>query len=116
MVYSGKKKQGQLKENKYQEYLVQKLQKIYPKAIILKNDPNYKQGIPDLTIFEGPNWATLEVKRDENAPHQPNQDYYVEKMDKMSYSTFIYPQNEEEVLDGMAQTLRARRKTCVPKS
>lgn len=100
-------------ENKYQEYLVKKLQKIYPEAIILKNDPNYKQGIPDLTIFNGPNWATLEVKKDAKSSHQPNQDYYVERMNNMSYSNFIYPENEDETLDALAPVLKNKRHTTI---
>jgi hypothetical protein len=44
-------------------------------------------------------WATLEVKIDEDAEHQPNQDYYVGKMNEMSFSSFIFPENEEMVLN-----------------
>lgn len=71
---------------------------MFPGCIILKNDPNYLQGIPDLTIFWHDRWATLEVKKDAKASHQPNQDYYVDIMNQMSFSRFIYPENKEEVL------------------
>lgn len=71
----------------------------FPGCIVLKNDPNYLQGIPDLTILWKGYWATLEVKRDKNAKRQPNQDYYVDIMDKMSFSRFIYPENKGEVLN-----------------
>ena len=57
---------------------------MFPGAIVLKNDPNYIQGIPDLTVFYQDKWATLEVKKSENASHQPNQDYYVGLMNEMS--------------------------------
>lgn len=90
-------------ESKFQKSLIDELRSIFPGSIILKNDPNYIQGIPDLTIFYQDRWATLEVKPNEKASHQPNQDYYVEVMDKMSFSAFIYPENKEAVLDGLQQ-------------
>jgi hypothetical protein len=65
----------------------------------LKNDSSYLQGIPDLSIFYKDKWAMLEVKKNAKANHQPNQDYYVEKMNDMSYSRFVYPENKDEVLN-----------------
>lgn len=85
-------------ESKFQSELIKDLKIIFPGCIVLKNDPNYLQGIPDLTIFHNNKWATLEVKRSKDAPHQANQDYYVRKMYRMSYSSFIYPENKEEVI------------------
>lgn len=84
--------------------MIKDLKNLFPGCIILKNDPNYIQGIPDLTIFFKNKWATLEVKREENARHQPNQDYYVGKMNDMSFSRFIYPENKEEVLNELQFT------------
>lgn len=75
-------------------------------CIILKNDPNYRQGIPDLIILYMDKWATLEVKRNPDSPHQPNQDFYVNKMNNMSFSRFIYPENKEEVLRELQLALR----------
>lgn len=66
--------------------------------MVLKNDPTYLQGVPDLTVFCGNKWAALEVKKSKNASHRPNQNYYVDKMNRMSYATFVYPENEKEVL------------------
>lgn len=86
---------------------------MFPGAIVLKNDPNYIQGIPDLTVFYQDNWATLEVKKSANASHQPNQDYYVGLMNEMSYSAFVYPENKEEVLNGIQHAFRSKRKTCI---
>lgn len=80
---------------------------MFPDAIVLKNDPNYIQGIPDLTIFWRDRWATLEVKKSEVASHQPNQDYYVDRMNSMSFSRFIYPENKEEVLYELQQSFRS---------
>lgn len=82
----------------FQADLIKELKQRFPGCIVLKNDPNYIQGIPDLTIFFGDRWATLEVKKDASSNHQANQDYYVELMSAMSFSAFIYPENKEEVL------------------
>jgi hypothetical protein len=79
---------------------------MFPGCIVIKNDPNYLQGIPDLTVFWGDRWATLEVKKNANASHQPNQDYYVDLMDRMSFSRFIYPENKEVVLLELQQSFR----------
>jgi hypothetical protein len=77
---------------------------MFPGCIVLKNDPNYLQGIPDLTIFWHDRWAALEVKKEANASHQPNQDYYVQVMNEMSFSRFIYPENKEVVLHELQQS------------
>lgn len=86
-------------ENKFQADLIKELKKKYPDSIIVKNDALYIQGIPDLTIFEGKQWATLECKKDNKSTHRPNQDYYVDKMNGMSFSRFVSPENKEEVLN-----------------
>lgn len=87
-----------MKESTFQRRLIRKLKKRFPGCIVLKNDANYIQGIPDLTIFYKDKWATLECKNKKEASHQPNQDYYVKTMSEMSYSAFIYPENEIQVL------------------
>lgn len=87
-----------MRESAYQNALIRKLKKLFPGCIVLKNDASYIQGIPDLTIFYFDRWATLEVKASENSPEQPNQKHYVDTMNSMSFSAFIYPENEEEVL------------------
>lgn len=95
-----------MKENRFQSKLIEDLESRFPGCIILKNDSSYRQGIPDLTIFYQDKWATLEVKKNKNAVHQPNQDYYVDQMNKMSFSRFIYPENKEEVLHELQQAFR----------
>lgn len=85
------------KERDFQSKLIEDLEERYKGCIVLKNDPRHKQGIPDLTILYKDKWATLECKRSEDENHQPNQDYYVEKMHTMSYSSFIFPENKDEV-------------------
>jgi hypothetical protein len=86
-------------ESKYQKELIRKLQDIFTGCIIVKNDPNYIQGIPDLLILYKDKWAALECKRNGKASHRPNQDYYVSKMEEMSFAAFIFPENEEFVLN-----------------
>lgn len=87
------------KERDFQRYVKRVLEERFPGCIILKNDPTYVQGIPDLIILYKNKWAMLEVKQSENAPHRPNQEYFVEKANEMSYANFIFPENFEEVLD-----------------
>lgn len=103
-------------ESKYQRDLIRKLSDMFPGCTILKNDTDYIQGIPDLTILYQDKWAVLEVKASEAAPNQPNQEYYVSRFNEMSFSAFIHPNNEEEVLDALQQALRPRRPARVSKS
>lgn len=95
------------KENRFQPELIKDLKERFPGCIVLKNDPNYIQGIPDLTILYNNRWALLECKKSENEPHQPNQDYYVEQGDKMSFARFIFPENKMEVLDELQQAFES---------
>ena len=87
------------RESKFQSELKTELKKRFDGCLIQKTDEQQLQGIPDLLILYGSKWATLECKRSEKASHRPNQDYYVERMNEMSFSRFIYPENKERVLD-----------------
>jgi hypothetical protein len=96
------------KESQYQARLIRKIEAMFPGCIVLKNDPNYKQGIPDLTVlYKNHRWALLECKREEDADKQPNQPYYISKADEMAFGRFIYPENEEEVLHDLQQAFGA---------
>lgn len=86
-------------ENKFQAKLIKKLKTLFDGCFVLKNDPTYIQGVPDLLVLYKDKWAALECKKTEKARHQPNQDYYVGKMNDMGFSSFIYPENEDEVID-----------------
>lgn len=86
-------------ESKFQARLKQDLRHMFPGCIVMKLDCLDIQGIPDLLILYKNKWATLECKKNANAHRQPNQEYYVELMDDMSFSRFIYPENRDEVLD-----------------
>lgn len=94
-----------MRESKFQAKLIKDIKERLPDCIVLKNDPTYLQGIPDLTIFNNDRWATLEVKKSVNASHQPNQDYYVEMMDRMSFSRFVYPENRDAVFSDLIDYL-----------
>lgn len=95
------------KENQFQRTLVKEIRNHYNnECIVTKLDSGYIQGIPDLLILHKDKWATLECKKSKNAHRQPNQQYYVDKMNKMSFSKFIYPENKEEVLNELYETLK----------
>ena len=85
-------------ESSFQKDLMDKIREMFPGCMILKNDSGYIQGIPDWTILYKGKWAVLECKREKSAKKQPNQPYYVELLDGMSFSRFVYPENEDEVL------------------
>ena len=93
-------------ESRFQANLIKEIKQLLPGCIIMKNDPEYIQGIPDLTVLYGKKWATLECKKSKNESHRPNQDYYVDKMQQMSYSAFIYPENKEDILHELQQALQ----------
>lgn len=99
------------RENKYQGELIKKIETRFPGCFIVKNDEQYCQGIPDLTVLHGRHWAVLEVKRSqkERDDPEPNQEHYVNRLNGMGYSAFIYPENEEEVLDALQRAFEAGR-------
>jgi len=86
---------------------------MFPGCVLLKNDSGYRQGIPDWTLFWGPYWAMLEIKDSATANTQPNQPYYVRKMNEMGFAAFIYPEIEEEVLAALQQAFASRGSTLV---
>ena len=80
---------------------------MFPGCVVMKNDSSYIQGIPDLLVLYNDRWASLECKKSEGARKQPNQEYYVEKLDSMSFSRFIFPENKEEVLRELQSAFQA---------
>lgn len=96
-----------MKENGFQHKLIYDLQERFPGCVVLKNDANYIQGIPDLLVLYRKSWAALECKRGRNAKHRPNQEYWVTKLDDMSFARFVFPENREEVLDELEQAFGA---------
>ena len=99
------------KESDFQGNLIKKIKDRFPGCMVLKNDASYIQGIPDLLVLHGKNWAAIECKRSKadfrrSLKKNKNQKYYVDKMNNMSYASFIYPENEEEVLNEIQSTLQ----------
>ena len=91
-------------ESGFQDRLVKTLKKRYPGCMIFKMGA--PQGIPDLLILWKDKWASLECKKSRRAKVQPNQRYYVKKMNAMSFSRFIFPENKLEVLRELEQAFK----------
>lgn len=94
------------RESSFQQDFIEDLITLFPDCIILKNDPTYIQGIPDLLVLNNNRWAALECKKSKDAPARPNQPYYIKKMNEMSYASFVYPENKEVVLHEIQQALQ----------
>lgn len=94
------------KESEFQSKLIKDIKALFPGCMVLKNDPNYIQGVPDLLILYRDQWAMLECKRSANSSRRPNQEYYIDILDEMSYAAFIYPENREDILNELQQTFR----------
>lgn len=88
-------------ENKFQAKLIKEIKDTFPGCIVMKNDSSYIQGIPDLLVLHNNRWASLECKKSANARKQPNQQYYVDKMEQMSFSRFVCPENKNEVMTAL---------------
>jgi hypothetical protein len=101
-------------ERVYQAQLIKRLRRLFPGCVILKNDPDYMQGVPDLTILFRTHWALLEVKADAYSPVQPNQEFYIEQLNEMSFAAFIHPDNEEEVLHALQHAFQFSGHSCLP--
>lgn len=99
-----------MREAEYQRHLIKKFNATWDRCLVLKNDSGYLQGIPDLTVFLPPGLAViLEVKVSADAPYEPNQEYYLELLDRLGFfSATIYPENEEEVFHAIQLASRTR--------
>lgn len=91
-------------ERDFQLWLKKQLKAMFPGCIILKNDPGFRTGIPDLIVLWEGHWALLEVKRGANEKPRPLQPYYVTRAQEMSFGAFIYPENAEEVLNALQRS------------
>lgn len=85
-------------ESEFTLDLKDELRRRFPGCFIYRLDPNQLQGIPDLLVLWGPHWAILETKRGLKSVRQPNQEFYVDRFDEMSFSAFVHPLNYREVL------------------
>lgn len=91
-------------ESGFQDKLIKDIKEMFPGCMTFKMDQI--QGIPDLLVLHGDKWASLECKQHSKAKRQPNQEYYVERMNEMSFSRFVCPENKEEVLRDLQSALQ----------
>ena len=103
-------------ENQYQAKLINKIKDMFPGCIVMKNDSSYQQGVPDLIILWHKCWASLEVKAAGEFHAQPNQVHFIQKLDEMSFAAFIFPENEEEVLNALQQAFESPRRARISQS
>lgn len=96
-------------EKNFQSKLIKEIKELFPGCVVLKNDPNYIQGFPDLLVLHKNKWAALEAKKSTDATRQANQEHYVKQLDNLSYASFICPENKQEVLDELQQSLSPGR-------
>jgi len=96
-------------ESEFQAILIKELKSLIPGCVVLKNDPNYIQGFPDLLVLHKTRWVALEVKRDYFATYRPNQEYYLDLLDAMAFAAVIFPGNKDEVLNEVKKYLGSRR-------
>lgn len=101
------------REREYQPGLIKRIERLFKQegetAYVRKVD--FQQGWPDLLILAPDFWALLEVKKREpryEDDWEPNQEWWIEEFDGMSFSACIYPENEQEVLHALQQAFRAR--------
>ena len=97
-------------ENKFQANLIKELKKLFPGCIVMKNDSSYIQGFPDWTLLYEDKWAVLEMKKERGAHKQPNQEYYVDKLNRMSFSRFVFPENRDEVFEDLDTFFKRKRR------
>ena len=102
------RRKNYMKESDFQKKLINTIKKIFPGALVLKNDARYIDAIPDLTVLYRNRWALLEVKASEAAcrrskVRQPNQSHYISKGMDWSYASYVYPENVDQVLDELRE-------------
>lgn len=96
-------------ESKFQASFIRELKELFPGCVVLKNDANYIQGFPDLLMLYQDRWAAFECKQSLRASRRPNQVYYVDILDEMSFARFVSPENKEEVLYDLQQSFQTPR-------
>jgi hypothetical protein len=102
-------------ENRFKTKLIKEIEDLFPGCMVLHLDANEYQGIPDILILYKDKWAALEGKQYAGARQQPNQAYYIDLMDEMSFARIIHPGNKEEILNELQQAFRCRGTTRILK-
>ena len=96
--------------------LIKELEYRFPGCIVFNLDPlTIHQGVPDLLILYKTNWAMLETKGAANSRRRPNQEFYVNFYNELAFASFIYPENEEEVLNDLQHAFEPPRRTRLSK-
>ena len=95
-------------EGKFKRELIEDLKKNFPGCMVLRQDPQQHQGIPDILVLYGDRWAALETKAEPKSVRRPNQPQKVEMMNSMSYAAFVNPSNKGEVLNDLQRALRTK--------
>lgn len=98
-----------MREATFQQEIVRGLRAAFEGCLVIKNDPELQQGFPDLLVLHKNKWAALEVKVERDAPRQPNQDYYIDLLDGMSFGAFIFPENKDVIFKELNKHFSARR-------
>ncbi len=98
-----------MQERDFQPKLIREIKERLPGCLVIKNDPNYIQGIPDLSVLYGSKWALLEVKKSEKASKRPNQPYYIQYAKDNAYGAIVSPENKEDILNELQQALQPDR-------
>lgn len=91
-------------ESQFQKRFIQRLKDEFPGCEVIKGNSAYRQGVPDILFLWRNNWALLEIKKDDKAPFEPNQEWYIEYYNQMSYSSVVRPNNADEVIREIQQT------------
>ena len=94
-------------ENKFKTDLIKEIKTRLPGSMVVHLDPTELQGIPDILVLYKDKWAALEGKKNATASHRPNQNFYVKKMNNMSFAAFIFPENKEEILNDLQHALES---------
>lgn len=95
-------------EGRFRDEVVTELQDRFPGCVILKNDEQSLQGVPDMLVLWNDRWAMLELKRSRFALKRPNQAYYIDQFNDMSFAAFIYPENKDDVLNALQYSFTSR--------
>jgi len=99
------KKKPNKKESRFQHEVIRELEERLPGCVVMKNATGLKDGFPDITVYHGSYWAMLECKRSEGESHRPNQDWWVDHLNEMSFASFIYPENRQVVMQKVVNYL-----------
>ena len=94
------------RESAYQRGLIQRIKQRFPGCYVTTDLK--QQGLPDILILFGDQWALLETKRSAEASVRPNQEYYIEQFNGWSFAAFIWPEIEEEVLNALEERFSGR--------